>query len=142
MIDFLWFLSSTSVRAGFIPFFIIILCILCVVIVVGSFGRRRGDYPRENIPFLLALSVMPILIGLWGRWWWIRNGTPNPDWVEYPVALGVLFELVLSVWLVWRLRRMRLFTAAFSVMNLYFALWMAFFALMFINRDYWHLGMS
>jgi hypothetical protein len=140
MVDFLWFLSSTTVRAGLIP----LIIIACVVAVAALLGRRLSDYrERKSIVFFVgAFFVVSIFVWLWSKWWWQRDGMPNPDWVEYPMVLALIFQLVLSVWLVWQLRGMRLFAAAFSVMNLYFALWMSFFALMSINRDYWHLGMS
>jgi hypothetical protein len=127
---FLWFLSLAVTGAGFIPTGII----LVALVVAGLLSYRRGDYAeRGHISILLVLPLPWIFIGVWGAWWFYSGGPRNPDWVNLPVGIGVVVEILLIVGLVYWLRGIRLVAAIFCLLNLYLLLAMAFIASMAIS---------
>jgi hypothetical protein len=129
----LWFASLTVGVFWFIPFGVLLI----VVIAAAWFAYRRGDYvERGNAWLVLSLPAIWILIGLWGGWWWReweRKAPPNPEWVQFPVIAALFLEIALAILLVWWLRGVRPLVAAYSLLNVYFTLWIAFLAGMAIS---------
>jgi len=63
---------------------------------------------------LALLPLMWIAVGLWGSFFWInwqaKPFVPNPDWVSYPVAYGLLIYLAVAIGLIVYLRHLGWFT--------------------------------
>jgi hypothetical protein len=120
---------------------IIIACLipLLSVPVTAWMNWRRGDYidrERGNSHQLLALPLIWIFIIVWGVVWHRRGGPANPNWVGYFVLLAIFLEFAAAIFLIWWLRGIRLFVAAFSLLNLELTALMAFLATMFISGEY------
>jgi hypothetical protein len=104
--------------------------------VLGAIYRhlRRAclDIPGQQADSALearaaaVLSLLWISVGLWGAYFSFdyEVGPHNPHWVVYPIFLGMLIYLGCAIGLIAYLRGARLFASLFTLLNLYFMLYM------------------
>ena len=76
---------------------------------------------------MLALPTIWILIGLWGGLFWFDAKVSKPpisDWYFFPLVTGLVAYLASVAFFAWRLKGLRWIAAGYSLLNLYFTLFM------------------
>ena len=135
---FFWFLVQAFAVGGIgFSFFAIGIIVAAGIMWMTCPDQRAPD--RGSFWELIWLPVIWIFVGLWGAWFWRaweKNPPANPDWVFYPVKAAPVLMVMLTLFLIWRLRGARMFVATFAAVNFYFLLAMWFLAGMAITGDW------
>jgi hypothetical protein len=109
----------------------------CAAILAGLVWTfvRAEPIPHWKLSLLALLPAIWIFVGLWGGYFW-RHSEPNPEWVLYPLRVGIWVFSALAIGLIVCLREARWFVLLFILLNFYFMLAMTMLASMAVTGDW------
>jgi hypothetical protein len=119
-----WFLGQAITVGGLGAIYVVVPLAVCVVSLVVTFPGKDPAARRRLVPFLIALPMIWILVGLWGKLFWCDwQHTTNqcgPAWKHLGPNLGIVLFLVTAAVFVWRAHGARRFAVAYTIVNAYF----------------------
>lgn len=121
-----------------IVFFVVPFLLLLLGMVVSLRRAPKGSW-RRLLPVIVALPAIWIFVGLWaGMFWydWAHPGPRNPAWVVFPVIIAPWLSILIAGFFLIRIAGVRLFTACYAVVNLYFTLAICLLAGMAISGSW------
>jgi hypothetical protein len=135
-----WFLQQAITVGGLGAIYLVVPLAVCIVCLVVTFPRKDPAARRRLAPFLVALPILWILVGLWGQVFWCDwQHTTNqcgPAWKHAGPDVGLVLFLVTATTFIWRARGARWFAVAYTIVNAYFVFAMSVLSSMAVTGQW------
>ena len=120
---------------GFLPEVKIIVLMSVVVAAFWANANRELVF-RKRTYWLLLPIVIPVIIGAYGILFEYQGPRPAPPWRGAVVWYLIALHLLMSVFLMWKLRDIVLVAAAVSLLQILVSLSVGFFVGMAVTNDW------